>query len=49
MAYGYIAHSIAHFTTARDFETALQHAGFAVVATEQRLGGGVVLHHAQRR
>ena len=49
MAYGYIAHSIAHFTTSGDFESALQRAGFAIVATDQRLGGGVVLHHAQRR
>ena len=49
MAYGYIAHSIAHFTTSRDFEIALQGVGFAIVRTERQLGGVVVLHHAQRR
>lgn len=49
MAYGYIARSIAHFTTADDFSATLERSGFAVVATRRRLGGGVALHHAIRR
>jgi demethylmenaquinone methyltransferase / 2-methoxy-6-polyprenyl-1,4-benzoquinol methylase len=49
MAYGYIAHSIAHFTTAREFAAALERSGFEVVAIHQRLGGGIALHHARRR
>ena len=48
MAYGYIAHSIEHFTTAQRFSEALESNGFKVLATESHLGGGIVLHHAQR-
>jgi ubiquinone/menaquinone biosynthesis C-methylase UbiE len=48
MAYGYISHSIAHFTTAREFAAALEASGFRVVTTRLRLGGGIALHHAQR-
>lgn len=49
MAYGYIAHSISHFTTARSFAGALGQTGFTVKATHRRLGGGIALHHAVRR
>jgi demethylmenaquinone methyltransferase/2-methoxy-6-polyprenyl-1,4-benzoquinol methylase len=49
MAYGYIARSIAHFTTADAFSEALEASGFTVLATQRRLGGGIVLHHAMRR
>jgi demethylmenaquinone methyltransferase / 2-methoxy-6-polyprenyl-1,4-benzoquinol methylase len=49
MAYGYIAHSIRHFTTAGEFAAALEQAGFGVRAIRPRLGGGVALHHAIRR
>jgi demethylmenaquinone methyltransferase/2-methoxy-6-polyprenyl-1,4-benzoquinol methylase len=49
MAYGYIAHSIAHFTTAREFAARLDAAGFHVIQTLTKLGGGIALHHAQRR
>ena len=49
VAYGYIAHSIRHFTTARQFSRALDASGFDVVATHARLGGGIALHHAIRR
>ena len=48
MAYGYISHSIAHFTTAREFASALDASGFRVVTTRLHLGGGIALHHAQR-
>jgi demethylmenaquinone methyltransferase/2-methoxy-6-polyprenyl-1,4-benzoquinol methylase len=49
MAYGYIAKSIEHFTTADGFTAALDRAGFAVGQVEHRLGGGIALHHAVRR
>jgi demethylmenaquinone methyltransferase/2-methoxy-6-polyprenyl-1,4-benzoquinol methylase len=49
MAYGYIARSIAHFTTAAGFSTHLEHCGFTVIATQRKLGGGIALHHAVRR
>lgn len=49
MAYGYIAHSISHFTTAREFAAQLEASGFNVIATRAKLGGGIALHHAQRR
>lgn len=49
MAYGYIAHSIQHFTTAPAFSAALAESGFEVRATLRRLGGGIALHHAVRR
>ena len=49
MAYGYIAHSIAHFTSAAEFAAALEQSGFDVVATHRRLGGGIAIHHARRR
>jgi demethylmenaquinone methyltransferase/2-methoxy-6-polyprenyl-1,4-benzoquinol methylase len=46
MAYGYIAKSIEHFTTADAFSDALVRAGFAVDSVQRRLGGGIALHHA---
>ena len=49
VAYGYIARSIAHFTTATDFASALEASGFRVVAAQRRLGGGIAIHHAERR
>ena len=49
MAYGYIARSIAHFTTAGDFAATLERSGFTVATTRLRLAGGIALHHAIRR
>lgn len=49
MAYGYIAPSIRHFTTADGFSAALDRSGFEVRAVDRRLGGGIALHHAVRR
>jgi demethylmenaquinone methyltransferase/2-methoxy-6-polyprenyl-1,4-benzoquinol methylase len=49
VAYGYIAHSIRHFTTARDFAIVLGTCGFDVVQQQTHLGGGIALHHAVRR
>lgn len=49
IAYGYIAASIRHFTTAGEFAGALRDAGFEVLATERYLGTGIALHHAVRR
>lgn len=49
LAYGYIARSIELFTTAAGFSAELDAAGFAVLAVERRLGGGIAIHHARRR
>lgn len=49
VAYGYIAASIRHFTTAGGFAESLRDHGFDVRATDRRLGGGIALHHAVRR
>jgi hypothetical protein len=49
MAYGYIAHSIRHFTTAAGYSAALREAGFDVRDVQSRLGGGIAMHHAVRR
>ena len=49
VAYGYIAASIRHFTTADGFTAVLRDHGFDVCRTDQRLGGGIALHHAVRR
>jgi demethylmenaquinone methyltransferase/2-methoxy-6-polyprenyl-1,4-benzoquinol methylase len=49
MAYGYIARSIAHFTSANGFARALERAGFRVTHVDRRLGGGIALHTAVRR
>jgi demethylmenaquinone methyltransferase/2-methoxy-6-polyprenyl-1,4-benzoquinol methylase len=49
MAYGYIARSIAHFTSANGFARALESAGFRVTHADHRLGGGIGLHTAVRR
>ena len=48
MAYGYIAHSIRHFTTAVGFSAAMVEAGFDVRTVEIRLGGAIAIHHAVR-
>lgn len=49
MAYGYIAHSIDHFTTATEFATALAAAGFEVLSVRRHLAGGIAIHHARKR
>ena len=49
VAYGYIAASIRHFTTAGGFAATLRDHGFDVRTTDRRLGGGIALHHAVRR
>ena len=49
VAYGYIAASIRHFTTADGFAAALREHGFDIRAIDHRLGGGIALHHAVRR
>jgi hypothetical protein len=49
MAYGYISYSIARYTTAREFAAMLDASGFHLVSMRLRLGGGIALHHAQRR
>ena len=49
MAYGYIAASIRHFTTAGAFSEALARSGFEVRTLHPRLGGGIAVHHAVRR
>jgi demethylmenaquinone methyltransferase/2-methoxy-6-polyprenyl-1,4-benzoquinol methylase len=49
MAYGYIAHSIRHFTTVEGFSSALRDAGFDVRAVRPRLGGAVAIHEAVKR
>ncbi len=48
MAYGYISHSIAHFTTAREFAAVLEASGFQLVSMRLRLGGGIGIHHLVR-
>lgn len=49
MAYGYIARSIHHFTSAAGFSRALEAAGFHVQRMDRRLLGGIALHTAVRR
>ena len=49
MAYGYIASSIRHFTTAADFSRALETDGLDVRRVDRRLLGGIALHTAVRR
>jgi hypothetical protein len=49
MAYGYIARSIDHFVSWRRFADALDAAGFRVLGVRRFLGGGIALHHAERR
>ena len=49
MAYGYIARSILHFTSATGFSHALEAAGFRVERVDRRLLGGIALHEAVRR
>ena len=46
--YGYIAPSIARFTTADEFAVALTDRGLRVEAINRRLGGGIALHVARR-
>jgi demethylmenaquinone methyltransferase / 2-methoxy-6-polyprenyl-1,4-benzoquinol methylase len=49
VVYRYIARSIAHFVTARDFTCALGTTGFRVLTVRRMLQGGVAIHHATRR
>ncbi|MCU0649229.1 MAG: ubiquinone/menaquinone biosynthesis methyltransferase [Gemmatimonadaceae bacterium] len=49
VVYGYIARSIAGFTTVDGFSDALERAGFEVVETRRYLLGGIALHVARRR
>ena len=49
VAYGYIAASIRHFTTADGFAASLRDQGFDVRRIDRRLAGGIALHHAVRR
>jgi len=46
--YGYIAPSIARFTTAEGFAAALHDRGLVVEAIDRRLGGGIALHVARK-
>jgi demethylmenaquinone methyltransferase / 2-methoxy-6-polyprenyl-1,4-benzoquinol methylase len=47
--YAYIAHSIRHFVSEKEFTTALRQNGFDVVEVRRHLLGGIALHHAIRR
>jgi demethylmenaquinone methyltransferase/2-methoxy-6-polyprenyl-1,4-benzoquinol methylase len=48
VVYGYIARSIAHFTSWQEFSRELERAGFRDVETRTHLLGGVVMHTAVR-
>ncbi|HEV3338739.1 MAG TPA: ubiquinone/menaquinone biosynthesis methyltransferase [Pirellulales bacterium] len=48
-AYGYLAHSIPHFASRREFSQALTAAGFDLLAERPKLGGAVCLHMARKR
>jgi demethylmenaquinone methyltransferase/2-methoxy-6-polyprenyl-1,4-benzoquinol methylase len=47
--YGYIARSVERWLTSSAFAALLRKAGFDVVRSEARLGGGIVLHAARLR
>jgi len=49
MAYGYIARSVDHFVSWRQFAKALDESAFRVVSVHRYLGGGIAFHHAVRR
>ena len=49
VVYGYIARSIRHFVTARDFAMLLESHSFRVRTVRRWLGGGVAMHIAERR
>lgn len=49
IAYGYIARSVDHFVSWRQFSMALDQAGFQVVSVRRYVGGGIAIHHAARR
>ncbi len=48
VVYGYIAPSIATFSTAKDYTEALRSAGFGTPRVRRFLGGGVAIHAAIR-
>ena len=47
-AYAYIARSIAHYVTPREFAEHLVAAGFSVEQVARKLGGGICLHVARK-
>ena len=49
VVYGYIARSIEHFMSWRDFSMALERAGLGVERVHRRLLGGVAIHRAVKR
>lgn len=49
LVYGYIARSIAHFTSAAGLATELKARGFAVEEHARHLGGAIALHRARKR
>jgi len=48
VVYGYIARSIAHFTTVAELASALEARGLEVETVDRRLGGGIALFVARR-
>jgi demethylmenaquinone methyltransferase/2-methoxy-6-polyprenyl-1,4-benzoquinol methylase len=48
VVYRYIARSIAHFVSDREFSLALGSAGFRVESVRRKLGGGVAIHRSVR-
>jgi demethylmenaquinone methyltransferase/2-methoxy-6-polyprenyl-1,4-benzoquinol methylase len=48
VAYGYIARSIAHFVSWREFADAVEDTGFRIQEVRSKLGGGIAIHHARR-
>jgi demethylmenaquinone methyltransferase/2-methoxy-6-polyprenyl-1,4-benzoquinol methylase len=49
VVYGYIAHSIAHWLSWRDFSRALEEAGLSVERVRVKLLGGMAVHVARKR
>jgi demethylmenaquinone methyltransferase/2-methoxy-6-polyprenyl-1,4-benzoquinol methylase len=47
-AYGYVARSLDRWVTATEFGALLRRTGFRVAGEVRHLGGGIVLHRAQR-
>jgi ubiquinone/menaquinone biosynthesis methyltransferase len=48
VVYGYIAHSVNHYVSITDFNSALAETGFTVKRVYRRLYGGIAVHHALR-
>jgi demethylmenaquinone methyltransferase/2-methoxy-6-polyprenyl-1,4-benzoquinol methylase len=49
VVYGYIARSIDHFVSWREFAAALEQSGFVVERVRRHLLGGIAMHAARRR